>query len=67
MWVDKSSLIVNILPMGLLFLLLIIMAYKVGKNSGFKSGFKEASGCKSAAEIKILAILEEIKNRWGKP
>lgn len=66
MWVDTSSLVLNISSVVFLFFLAIIMAYKVGKDSGFKSGFKEASGCKSAAEMKFLAILEEKLKTEGK-
>ncbi len=63
MWIEQSSLLVNITSVIIIFFLSILGAYYIGKESGFKSGFKEASGCKSVAEIKFLTILEEkLKN-----
>jgi hypothetical protein len=59
MWVDKSSLIMSAIPWGGLFLLIIVITYQVGKNSGFRNGFKQASDLKSVAEIKFLTMLEE--------
>jgi|GEM_PF-6201502 len=59
MWIEQSSLLTNIFSVVVIFFLSIIGAYHVGRESGYSSGFKEACGCKSAAEIKFLTILEE--------